>query len=179
MDRDHAQRLLNGGDERIDEWSRRLVDGERIKSMTRSSGTSVCPTSPALVQSFTLVLSPLDSRCSFAQRGRSRQLSCAVESVIANRFALIGAMKPMQFHSCLISYSTNDEEFAKHLHSHMIKPDGIVAGLPSIRAVRSVKLHLAQLSDEAEVSGRADPTTRLSGRCFSVVRAPFVLHMLS
>jgi hypothetical protein len=40
-------------------------------------------------------------------------------SVIANRFALIGALEPIQFYSCFISYSTNDEDFAKRLHSTM------------------------------------------------------------
>jgi uncharacterized protein YjbI with pentapeptide repeats len=33
--------------------------------------------------------------------------------------ALIGAMQPIQFYSCFISYSTKDEEFAKRLHSKM------------------------------------------------------------
>jgi hypothetical protein len=41
------------------------------------------------------------------------------ESVAANRFALIGAMEPIQFYSCFISYSTTDEDFAKRLHSKM------------------------------------------------------------
>ncbi len=45
---------------------------------------------------------------------------CGVpESVIVNRFALIGAMEPIQFYSCFISYSSKDEEFAKRLHSRM------------------------------------------------------------
>ena len=45
---------------------------------------------------------------------------CGVpESVIANRFALIGALEPIQFYSCFISYSTKNEDFAKRLHSKM------------------------------------------------------------
>jgi hypothetical protein len=45
---------------------------------------------------------------------------CGVpESVIVNRFALIGAMEPIQFYSCFISYSTQDVEFATRLHSKM------------------------------------------------------------
>jgi len=33
--------------------------------------------------------------------------------------ALLGAMEPIQFYSCFISYSTKDEAFAKRLHSKM------------------------------------------------------------
>jgi hypothetical protein len=33
--------------------------------------------------------------------------------------SLLGAMEPIQFYSCFISYSTKDEEFAKRLHSKM------------------------------------------------------------
>ncbi|MBI3943712.1 MAG: toll/interleukin-1 receptor domain-containing protein [Chloroflexi bacterium] len=33
--------------------------------------------------------------------------------------SLLGAMQPIQFYSCFISYSTKDEEFAKRLHSRM------------------------------------------------------------
>ena len=39
------------------------------------------------------------------------------ESVIANRFALIDAMEPIQFYSCFISYSTKDQDFAMRLHA--------------------------------------------------------------
>jgi uncharacterized protein YjbI with pentapeptide repeats len=47
---------------------------------------------------------------------------CGVpESVIVNRFALIGAMEPIQFYSCFISHSTEDEEFAKRLHGRMVE----------------------------------------------------------
>ena len=47
---------------------------------------------------------------------------CGVpESVIANRYALTGAMEPIQFHSCFISYSTKDENFAKRLHARMVE----------------------------------------------------------
>ena len=35
--------------------------------------------------------------------------------------SLIGAMSPIQFYSCFISYSTKDEEFAKRLHSRMVQ----------------------------------------------------------
>jgi uncharacterized protein YjbI with pentapeptide repeats len=45
---------------------------------------------------------------------------CGVpESFIEYLPALIGAMEPIQFYSCFISYSTKDEEFAKRLHSRM------------------------------------------------------------
>ena len=35
--------------------------------------------------------------------------------------SLIGAMSPIQFYSCFISYSTKDEAFAKRLHSRMVQ----------------------------------------------------------
>jgi hypothetical protein len=41
------------------------------------------------------------------------------ESVIVNRFALIGAMEPIQFYSCFISYSTKNQHFAERLYSKM------------------------------------------------------------
>jgi len=45
-------------------------------------------------------------------------LSCGVpESFIAQIPALVGAVQPIQFHSCFISYSSRDEEFAKRLHA--------------------------------------------------------------
>jgi hypothetical protein len=45
---------------------------------------------------------------------------CGVpESFIEYLPALLGAMEPIQFYSCFISYSTRDEEFAKRLHSRM------------------------------------------------------------
>jgi hypothetical protein len=45
---------------------------------------------------------------------------CGVpESFIDYLPSLIGAMEPIQFYSCFISYSTKDEEFAKRLHSKM------------------------------------------------------------
>jgi uncharacterized protein YjbI with pentapeptide repeats len=45
---------------------------------------------------------------------------CGVpEPVIVKRFDLIGAMQPIEFYSCFISYSHEDEEFAKHLYSRM------------------------------------------------------------
>jgi hypothetical protein len=47
-------------------------------------------------------------------------LGCGVpESFIDYLPSLIGAMEPLQFYSCFISYSTKDEEFAKRLHSKM------------------------------------------------------------
>lgn len=47
-------------------------------------------------------------------------LSCGVpESFIAQIPALAGAVQPIQFHSCFISYSTKDEEFARRLHARM------------------------------------------------------------
>jgi hypothetical protein len=41
------------------------------------------------------------------------------ESFIAQIPALVGAVQPIQFHSCFISYSSRDEEFAKRLHERM------------------------------------------------------------
>ena len=47
-------------------------------------------------------------------------LGCGVpESFIAQIPALVGAVQPIQFHSCFISYSSRDEEFAKRLHARM------------------------------------------------------------
>ncbi len=47
-------------------------------------------------------------------------LGCGVpESFIAQIPALVGALQPIQFHSCFISYSSRDEEFAKRLHERM------------------------------------------------------------
>jgi len=45
---------------------------------------------------------------------------CGVpDSFIEYLSSLIGAMQPIQFYSCFISYSTKDEAFAKRLHSKM------------------------------------------------------------
>jgi hypothetical protein len=45
---------------------------------------------------------------------------CGVpESFIEYLPALLGAMEPIQFYSCFISYSTKDEAFAKRLHGRM------------------------------------------------------------
>ena len=45
---------------------------------------------------------------------------CGVPDVwIDNIPSLIGAMQPIQFYSCFISYSHQDEEFCKRLHSRM------------------------------------------------------------
>lgn len=35
--------------------------------------------------------------------------------------ALVGAMQPIQFYSCFISYSTTDEEFAKRLQARLVQ----------------------------------------------------------
>jgi hypothetical protein len=59
----------------------------------------------------------------FRSRGKIPETflqGCGVpESVIVNRFALVGALEPIQFSSCLISYSTKDEDFAQRLHARM------------------------------------------------------------
>jgi Pentapeptide repeats (8 copies) len=61
----------------------------------------------------------------FRSRGKIPEAflrGCGVpESVIVNRFALVGALEPIQFHSCFISYSTKNEEFAKRLHARMVQ----------------------------------------------------------
>src|SRR5262245_28987225 len=45
---------------------------------------------------------------------------CGVpEALIAYLPAIIGAMEPIQFYSCFISYSTKDQDFAERLHSRM------------------------------------------------------------
>jgi hypothetical protein len=45
---------------------------------------------------------------------------CGVpESLIVQIPALVGAVRPIQFQSCFISYSGKDEEFARRLHSRM------------------------------------------------------------
>jgi uncharacterized protein YjbI with pentapeptide repeats len=47
-------------------------------------------------------------------------LGCGVPySFIAQIPALVGALQPIQFYSCFISYSTKDEEFARRLHERM------------------------------------------------------------
>jgi TIR domain/Pentapeptide repeats (8 copies) len=47
-------------------------------------------------------------------------LGCGVqESFITQIQALVGAVQPIQFHSCFISYSEKDMEFAKRLHERM------------------------------------------------------------
>jgi hypothetical protein len=38
--------------------------------------------------------------------------------------SLLGEMQPIQFYSCFISYSTQDEDFARRLHSRMVQ-DGL------------------------------------------------------
>jgi uncharacterized protein YjbI with pentapeptide repeats len=47
-------------------------------------------------------------------------LGCGVhDSFITQIPALIGALQPIQFYSCFISYSTKDEDFARRLHERM------------------------------------------------------------
>jgi hypothetical protein len=41
------------------------------------------------------------------------------EPFIANMRALVGAMEPIQFYSCFISYSSQDDEFARRLHADL------------------------------------------------------------
>jgi len=49
-------------------------------------------------------------------------LGCGVpEQFITFIPSLVGAVEPFQYHSCFISYSTKDEEFAKRLHSQLRK----------------------------------------------------------
>jgi hypothetical protein len=49
---------------------------------------------------------------------------CGVpDSLITQIPALVGAMQPIQFYSCFISYSGKDEEFARRLHSRMRESD--------------------------------------------------------
>ena len=45
---------------------------------------------------------------------------CGVPDVlIVQQRALVGAMEPIQFYSCFISYSTKNQDFAERLHSKM------------------------------------------------------------
>ena len=45
---------------------------------------------------------------------------CGVpESIIVNRFNLIGSMEPIQFYSCFISYSAKDSAFAERIHADL------------------------------------------------------------
>ncbi|MGA8351320.1 MAG: TIR domain-containing protein, partial [Isosphaeraceae bacterium] len=45
---------------------------------------------------------------------------CGVpETLIAYLPSIVGAMKPIQFYSCFISYSTKNQDFAERLHSKM------------------------------------------------------------
>jgi TIR domain/Pentapeptide repeats (8 copies) len=59
----------------------------------------------------------------FLSRGKIPEAflrGCGVpEYVIENQQALIGSLEPIQFYSCFISYSSNDEEFAKRLYSKL------------------------------------------------------------
>jgi hypothetical protein len=45
---------------------------------------------------------------------------CGVPDVlIANQKSLVGALEPIQFYSCFISYSTKNQDFAERLHSRL------------------------------------------------------------
>jgi hypothetical protein len=61
----------------------------------------------------------------FRSRGKIPEAflrGCGVpDPVIVNLPALIGAMEPIQFSSCFISYSTKDEAFAQRLHARMVQ----------------------------------------------------------
>jgi hypothetical protein len=65
---------------------------------------------------------------------------CGVpDPVIVNLPALIGAMEPIQFSSCFISYSPKDEAFAQRLHARMVQEKLRVWFAPEdIRAVRKL-----------------------------------------
>jgi hypothetical protein len=63
---------------------------------------------------------------------------------------LIGAVEPLQFRSCFISYSTKDEEFAKRLHSRLrdakvrvwFAPEDIKGGVKLYDQIeRAIQLH--------------------------------------
>jgi hypothetical protein len=42
------------------------------------------------------------------------------EPFIVQMKALVGAMEPIQFYSCFISYSSNDEDFVERLHADLL-----------------------------------------------------------
>ena len=60
--------------------------------------------------------------------------------LIENQKALVGSMEPIQFHSCFISYSTKDEEFAKRLHSRM-REEGLRVWFAPEDMQRGKKMH--------------------------------------
>jgi hypothetical protein len=89
-------------------------------------------------------------------------LGCGVtEQFIAFIPSLIGAVEPFQYHSCFISYSTKDEEFAKRLHSRLrdakvrvwFAPEDIKGGVKLYDQIeRAIQLHdrlLLVLSDNS------------------------------
>jgi hypothetical protein len=79
--------------------------------------------------------------------------------------SLIGAVNPVQFNSCFISYSSVDEEFAKRLHARMrqaglrvwFAPEDIKGGEKVLEQVdRAIHIHdklLLVLSDASMRSG--------------------------
>jgi hypothetical protein len=76
---------------------------------------------------------------------------CGVpEQFIAFIPSLVGAVEPFQYHSCFISYSTKDEEFAKRLHSRLrdakvrvwFAPEDIKGGVKLYDQIeRAIHLH--------------------------------------
>jgi TIR domain/Pentapeptide repeats (8 copies) len=86
------------------------VDLSKAKSLD-----SICHWSPSTIGIDTL----------FRSKGRIPEAflrGCGVpESVIVNRFDHVGAMEPIQFYSCFISYSSNDQAFADRLHARMVQ----------------------------------------------------------
>jgi hypothetical protein len=64
--------------------------------------------------------------------------------------SLVGAVEPFQYHSCFISYSTKDEEFAKRLHSRLrdakvrvwFAPEDIKGGVKLHEQIeRAIQIH--------------------------------------
>ena len=78
-------------------------------------------------------------------------LGCGVpEQFIAFIPSLIGAVEPFQYHSCFISYSTKDEDFAKRLHSRLrdakvrvwFAPEDIKGGVKLYDQIeRAIQIH--------------------------------------
>jgi hypothetical protein len=87
---------------------------------------------------------------------------CGVpEQFIAFIPSLVGAVEPFQYHSCFISYSAKDEEFAKRLHSRLrdakvrvwFAPEDIKGGVKLYDQIeRAIQVHdrlLLVLSDNS------------------------------
>jgi hypothetical protein len=94
---------------------------------------------------------------------------CGVpDSLIEYLPSLIGAMQPIQFYSCFISYSSKDEEFAKRLHQRMraenlrvwFAPDDIKGGEKLYEQIeRAIQLHDRLLLVLTEQSMQSDWVT--------------------